>query len=338
VNEDTDVHDDQTVERLRAALTYQDAALEERVRRRLLAGTAARTRGKRVWGRWLLVGLAVAALSGGLALAGGSILDLGKPTSNISTISYFPLDRFHRIKQNLRAHGKPEVLYLGTTLMYDSRSAYIRWPMIKALSQFGTFAQVVPVKRTCLGHDMRGNPNCEQLAAPDWSRARYSSRYIAFVHKDLVNDQAKLFQRMTPTERALFYRYARTAPRFKSDPDGIISSVSFGFGQSTHSLPLVLIGDYLQTLGQIVIDGDFDLAYPPPPGTPTEATYKALTLQQVRDSLAAGKNPPQNAANLVGDVNAEANIMTALICHATKNQPTSVCTRPTIRLILKSVR
>lgn len=338
MNEDADGHDDRTVERLRAALTYQDAALEERVRRRLLAGTVARSRGKRRWERWLLVGLAVAALSGGLALAGGNILDLGKPTTNVSTISYFPLDRFHRIKQSLRAHGKPEVLYLGTMLIGDSQSAYIRWPMIKALSQFGTFAQVVPVQRACLGHDMAGNPNCGQLAAPDWSHARYSSRYVAFVHKDLANNQAKLFQRMTPTERALFYRYARTAPRFKGDPDGIISSVSFGFGQSTHTLPLVLIGDYLQTLGQIVVGGNFELASYPPPGTPTEATYQGLTWQQVSDALAAGKNPPQNAANLVGDVNAEANIMTALICHTTKNQPTSVCTRPTIKLILKSVK
>ncbi len=335
MNEDAEVTDDRTVERLRAALTYQDAALEERVRRRLLAGPTARTRGKRGWGRWLLVGLAVAALSGGLSVAAGDILGLGKPTNNVSTISYFPLDRFHRIKQSLRANGKPEVLYLGTMLISDSRSAYIRWPMIKALSQFGTFAQVVPVKRACLGHDIRGNPDCGQLAAPDWSRARYSSRYVAFVHKDLMNDQAKLFQPMTPPERALFYRYARTAPRFKGDPDGIISSV---FGNTPHSLPLVLIGNYLQTAGQIVIDGDFELAYPPPPGTPTASTYKDLTWQQVSDALAAGKNPPQNAANLVGDVNAEANIMTALICHATKNQPTSVCTRPTIKLILKSVK
>jgi len=335
VNEDAEVHDDGTAERLRIALTYQDAALEERVRRRLLAGPVARTRGKRGWGRWLLVGLVVAALSGGLSVAAGDILDLGKPTNNVSTISYSPLDRFHRITQSLRANGKPEVLYLGTMLISDSRSAYIRWPMIKALSQFGTFAQVVPVKRACLGHDIRGNPACGQLAAPDWSRARYSSHYIAFVHKDLMNDQAKLFQRMTPPERRLFYRYARTAPRFKGDPDGIISSV---FGNTPHSLPLVLIGNYLQTLGQIVIDGDFEFAYPPPPGTPTAGTYKDLTWQQVSDALAAGRNPPQNAANLVGDVNAEANIMTALICHATKNQPTSVCTRPTIKLILKSVK
>jgi hypothetical protein len=49
-----------------------------------------------------------------------------------------------------------------------------------------------------------------------------------------------------------------------------------------------------------------------------------------------GKDPA--GTHGVEDVNAEASIITALICHADGERPSSVCKRPTIEAILKDVK
>jgi hypothetical protein len=40
----------------------------------------------------------------------------------------------------------------------------------------------------------------------------------------------------------------------------------------------------------------------------------------------------------VEDVNAEANIITAFVCHADGHKPVSVCSRPVVKRILKYVK
>jgi hypothetical protein len=49
-----------------------------------------------------------------------------------------------------------------------------------------------------------------------------------------------------------------------------------------------------------------------------------------------GKDPA--GTNVVEDVNAEANIITALICHADGERSSNVCKRPTVEAILKHVK
>ncbi len=62
-----------------------------------------------------------------------------------------------------------------------------------------------------------------------------------------------------------------------------------------------------------------------------------LSFDTDRRALVTGKEP-FTSSHLVPDVNGEANIITALICHATRNRPVSVCHRTTIKQILKYVK
>jgi hypothetical protein len=64
---------------------------------------------------------------------------------------------------------------------------------------------------------------------------------------------------------------------------------------------------------------------------------QSMTFAQVQSALISGKEPWSNST-LVADVNAEANAITALICHADGKKPASVCSRPAIKVILKHVK
>lgn len=106
---------------------------------------------------------------------------------------------------------------------------------------------------------------------------------------------------------------------------------------NAHVLPLIAVGGYIQTVSQIVLNGDFESSTPIQPGNPASgATYQPLSFDAIYDALARGQNPPQTS--LVQDVNAEANIITALICHADGKQPASVCGRPTVKEIVGYIK
>ncbi|HEX6510516.1 MAG TPA: hypothetical protein VF221_23040 [Chloroflexota bacterium] len=71
--------------------------------------------------------------------------------------------------------------------------------------------------------------------------------------------------------------------------------------------------------------------------TPPPQSLNGLSFSRVHEVLVQGQNP-RNAPTLVEHVNAEANIIMALICHADGNKPANACNRPVIKAILKHVK
>jgi hypothetical protein len=276
--------------------------------------------------------MAVIPLFGSLllpAVAASTVTDLGKPTNALSSAPYFPLSGFHRIGTSLRQHGKPEILFLGTQV--DPKSAEERWPVIKALEQFGSF--------TGLKQDAAWAPQGGGIPTFDWSHARYRSPYVALVHKELLTHQSYPghgpfhLHGLSQIERALYVRYVRapTTISQRTDPDHLVASLCLGTCNTTRVLPLILVGDYVQTVSQVLLDVDFEKSDPQSP-----MLYLPLPFAAVHDALQSGRDPA--GSHLVEDVNAEANIITALICHADGGKPRSVCTRPAIKSILKHVK
>jgi hypothetical protein len=116
---------------------------------------------------------------------------------------------------------------------------------------------------------------------------------------------------------------------------------TLGNTNSARTLPLLAVGEYLQTNSQVVLAPDFTRTVPitvtSPSGQPIQATVEAgLPFATVQDYLIHDKDP--SFSHLVEDVNAEANIITALICHADGKKPEKVCGRPVIRTMLKHVK
>lgn len=310
---------------------------------------------------WRLRAVAVVALAVlvvGVSFAVSNITNLGKPVDILSTASYFPLSGFHRVHlAELRQGGKPELLFLGAQgAHYDAINAE-RWPLVKALDQFGRLTGVRAIQPVCTalhGGGLDGQEYCG-VATFDLAHARYSSRYIAFVSKDLITEQVEgqsvvfhAFQKMTPLERRVFNRFARPQGRVMcgrmahghyvtypctSYVDTVEATINTNTGRG---LPLIAIGDYVQTASQVLTPSDLarTIALTSPPGRIVYASEElGLPFQTIQQALIHQKDPP--TTRLVETVNSEANIITALICHADGKRPKSVCTRPVIKSILK---
>jgi len=322
----------------------------------------------KLYAAFTLVAACAVLLATGVSMAGpntGSIAYLGPPASVVSTASERPLDGFHRVNTFVRRGRKPELIFLAAQVPGAKTISIERWPLVKALSQFGRLTGINAVDKHCVPVASGPTAGLEICTIPtyDLSHARYSSPYLAFDSKDLVRtvgSRDRAFQPLSPIENVLFDRYVRyrSKPKcLKLDKSGnpilvngqflSYTCTSFGdyidaaiFNQTDRVLPLIAVGDYLQTVSQIMITGDFVESIPL---TPTPGSKGATEGERVssfdadRNAMLTGR-APFLLSGLVRNVNSEANVITALICHATKNQPKSVCSRPTIKLILKSVK
>ena len=292
----------------------------------------------KLYAAFTLVVTSAILLATGATMAGptqASITNLGPPLAVQSTASGFPLSGFHRLTPALLPpRGKAQLTFIGT--LEDALSAGERWPVVKALDQFGTFSNVSPGTRTCrhdstIGHDVCTDPTF------NWAHALYHSKYLAFDHVDLLDQKRHAYQRPSKRELDLYNRYVRNPhPLFKPNPKIDPYGANSVDGSGSHRFPLVAIGDYVQTISQVIISGDFQESL----STPQVSSYSGLPFDTVRNALVSGTDPKNTGLynHPVEDINAEANIITALICHTTKNQPKSVCTRPTIKTILKYVK
>ncbi len=301
----------------------------------------------RLFSRPVVAAAAVLLVSASIAFAVSNLVDLGKPTATLATNPHFPLSGFHRITTRLGSPHNPEVLFIGTQLaltgIEDHRSAAERWPLVKALNQFGSWSGIAAAIPNC-GVDPGLKANVCSDPTYDWLHARYRSKYIQFVHKDLLTSDGLPLQRLSPAELGLYNRYARRSGGYRTgiyrDPYNAAWTVEVS-GSDPRHLPLVLIGDYLQTVSQLLGAGDFEQGVDAPPPTVQGGVQTVgvtgLPFDTVRRALATGRSP-HAAEFLVSDVNAEANIMTALMCHADGRKPSNVCNRPTIKQILKQVK
>jgi hypothetical protein len=286
--------------------------------------------------------LAVALLGVSIVLAASGILNLGAPTNDVAGNPYTPLSGFHRIGTVLRAHLRPELLMI--TAQNDSWTGAEAWALVKALDQFGTFSQVsattVPAPIVYQAETSNSNP-LTKIREPeptfDLSHAVYRSRYLVFVHKYVLDAKNQVYQRLNAAEQRLYARYARSAlPDGSHDPDNFLGTLNNKDPRTNHRFPLIAAGGYLQTESNILFPLDFLIAGPG--SNPQQQTLPHYaTFDEVQGSLATGKPATGIEHSLISNINAEANVITALICHADGSQPRSVCGRHVIKSILRHV-
>lgn len=276
--------------------------------------------------RPLLLTLAALVITAGVVVAASGILNLGKPTTDVPSNQFFPLSGFRRMAHPLHGGSRVEVMVLTVNGLFPTE-AIERWPVVKALEQFGTITNIHPKEPTIykvkiLGHEVLQPPT---LATFDWSMAHYRSPYVVFVHKDAWrydpgSESMKPFQPLTRAENKLVDRYGKVG------------------GKHVIGGPLVAIDNYAQYQSQTLFESDFR-APVAPPGTPTTIggpLGAPLSFATIQTALETGKDPPETS--LIEDTNAETNVMIALICHGDGGKPASVCGRPAIRHLLKHVK
>jgi hypothetical protein len=187
----------------------------------------------------------------------------------------------------LTSGGKPEVLYIGAE--YCPYCAAERWAMIVALSRFGTFSGLSPIRSAA--KDGGGNAEPFPLT-PTWTfaKAAYTSSYLTFTPVEgytNIPDKATGFytvlQPPTAAQQALLDKYDAA---------------------NQGAIPFIDYGNRYTSVGA---------SYDP-------AILSGLTWAQIADDL---HDPTSTVAK---SVLGTANFATAAICSLTGNQPASACT------------
>lgn len=192
----------------------------------------------------------------------------------------------------LTSGGKPEVLYVGAE--YCPFCAAQRWPMITALSRFGTFTGL----KTIHSSSTDSYPN-----TPTWSfyGSTYTSKYITFTSvEETTNErQGNSSNTSTPYVTLQTPTSAEEALVAKYDPGNP--------GQGTGgAIPFIDIGNKYVQVGNMT------------PYSPQDLQGK--TWNQVAAAMT------QPTTTIAKDADGNANYMTAGICKLTNNQPSTACT------------
>ena len=187
----------------------------------------------------------------------------------------------------LTAGGKPEVIYVGAD--FCPYCAALRWPLVVALSRFGSFSGL-STTRSAIANGAGQHDPYPATATWSFSGASFTSQYLTFSAAETqtsVPDQASGgytdLQSPDPAQRAAMTKY---------DPYG--------------GIPFVDIGNAYVQLS-------------------TLAPYGPQSLQgKTWSQVTAALRDPSSA--LGSQIGASANYLTAAICTITGNRPASACT------------
>jgi hypothetical protein len=192
----------------------------------------------------------------------------------------------------LTAAGKPQIVYVGAE--YCPYCATERWPMVIALSRFGTFTGL----RQTHSSSTDAFANTQTFS---FHGAKYSSPYISFsgvetATNERQGDGYKPLDTPTAQQQQLFNTYDRP-PYVSSQSSGGIPFIDFG--------------------GKYIVDG---VTYDPSVLQGKSATDIANALSDPSSKISQGA---------VGT----ANVFTATICKMTDNKPANVCNASEIQRI-----
>jgi hypothetical protein len=187
----------------------------------------------------------------------------------------------------LTSGGKPEVLYIGAE--YCPFCAAQRWAVIVALSRFGSFSGLEPIRSAA--KDGAGNSEPYPLT-PTWTfaHASYTSSYLTFAPVETTTN--------VPDKSTGYYTTLQTPT---AQQQALFNSYD---AADQGAIPFIDYGNKFLSVGA---------SYDP-------GLLSGLTWAQIASDL---HNP---ASAVAKSVLGAANYATAAICALTRNQPASACT------------
>jgi hypothetical protein len=225
-------------------------------------------------------------------VGGGSISSSAFiPSSKIASASANNQAYFSDVNgSTLTSGGKPEVLYVGAE--YCPFCGAQRWPMIVALSRFGTFTGLKTIHSSSTDYD----PN-----TPTWTfyGSTYTSKYINFTSVEETTNE----RQGNSSSTSVPYVTLQTPT---SAEEALLTKWDPGSGSGGGAIPFIDIGNKYVEVGNL------------PPYGPD--MLKGKTWAQV------GAAMTQPTSAIAQGADGSANYMTAGICKLTNNQPSTACT------------
>jgi hypothetical protein len=211
------------VEALRAEQARQQAADARRKRLLMIVGPI------------VVILAVVAAMIGVKVLSGKSdapaLADAATQAATITKLTTLPAATLEKAgapgkavlipvkgQQPLTENGKPKVLYVGAE--YCPFCAAQRWPLIVALSRFGTFTGLAETHSSST--DVFSN-----TPTLTFKNATYTSTYLAFTAVETADRKGDKLQSLTPADDAVFKTF-NAPPYVDKDSEGSIPFIDFG--------------------------------------------------------------------------------------------------------------
>ncbi len=173
-----------------------------------------------------------------LAACGEASTSAAAPVANVGGPTATTLSGFHRVfDQPHMTGGHPLTFFLGG--QFCPFCASMRWPLVKALSRFGTFSGLGQM------HSQAGVDGFESLATYDLAHAAYRSDYVTLRVVEAADANGNPLQQPDGEEAALINQF---------DPQGSIPFLLVG-GSYVAQLPfspaLLQRKTFQQILGQV---------------------------------------------------------------------------------------
>lgn len=196
--------------------------------------------------------------------------------------------------------GKPMLLYVGAE--FCPYCAATRWPLVIALSRFGTF------------HGLKQTTSSSTDVYPStptfsFYQSSYSSQYLDFTAVETADQQQQPLQKLTADQQKIFDTY--DAPPYVD-------------AQNAGAIPFLDFGNRFITIGANYDGGVLRT-------NPQDQYSQALSAQNIASQLGSNNTLSQNVLG-------SANYYTAAICTLTKNAPASVCNTSTIQQIEQTLK
>jgi hypothetical protein len=219
------------------------------------------------------------------------------PTSALTQAGYSPAipltEKLSGSPAPLTSSGKPEVLFIGAD--YCPFCAAERWPIISALSKFGTFSNLHLM--TSSATDSYANTHTFTFY-----KSSYTSKYISFVPVEWSTNQ-------TTTSSNNFSGYSILQPPTKAQLKLFTTYDAAPYTTTSGSIPFIDFGNKYVQIG---------------------ASYTPQVLSGLNWTTIAGalSLPTSSAGQAIDQTT---NVITATICKMTGDQPANVCGTPLIK-------
>jgi hypothetical protein len=182
--------------------------------------------------------------------------------------------------------GKPQVLYVGAE--YCPFCAAQRWPVVVALSRFGTWSDLGAT--TSASEDVFPDTETLSFHGADYASDLLSFTGIELQSRTVKNGDYTPLDELSPADQKTFETFNR--PPYVEGDGGAIPFLDIG-------------GKFIN------VGSSYDVQ-----------ALQGKSRAEIADALADPDDPIAKA------VNGSANILTAAICEVTEGQPTEVCTAP----------
>jgi len=201
-----------------------------------------------------------------------------------------------RGQPKLVAGSKLRVVYLGAE--FCPWCALLRWPLVMALSRFGTFSGLKLTASATTDGDI---PTFSFIGS------HFKSKYLVFTPYEAADRDGAAFQAVPAGVAHLYARY-----------DGAGGDPTVFTGSSSPGIPFLDIGNKFVSCGDPAV---FDRAY---------SALAHAASGSVAEALVSPRSPLGRAMG-AGAFVAEANFIAAAICAADGEQPQTVAQMPGVR-------